>query len=76
MRTFNDLDSIKRKEVALEARAWFNDHNVHIKGLVNTKTIAIIPGVEDCLLGPGLWRAEHWAWFLDNMEKLGDYNGS
>jgi hypothetical protein len=71
MKTFNDLDNSKKKEIVLEARAWLNDHYSHVRRIVTMDTASIVPSIEDCLLGAGVWRPEHWAWFLDNMDNIG-----
>lgn len=76
MRTFNNLDTEKKRRIILEARAWFNDHYAFVKRIVDLKTIPAVPDIDICLLGPGMWKAGHWAWFLDNMDTLGDINAS
>ena len=64
---FMDLTPEQQKSVVFRARSWYNDHKSHIDRIVDIKTKTTIPSMEDCLLGPQVWRPEHWAWFLDSI---------
>jgi hypothetical protein len=66
MANFLNLTPDQQNKVVMNARGWYNDHKTYVDSIVDINTRAITPSMEDCLTGPQVWKAEHWAWFIDS----------
>jgi len=53
-----------------KANIWYKDNVNNIDKSIMLTDKKLPPGIEN-LLYPGLWRPEHWKWFLDKGRKNG-----
>jgi len=51
------------------ACAWYDMHRAHVDKLLAGAGAPYPPGREDAG-HPGLWKPEHWAWFLCHAEDM------
>ena len=49
-----------------KAGMWYGTHKNHIKKLYRQAHIGYAPTEALDINNPGLWKSEHWKWYLDN----------
>jgi hypothetical protein len=58
-------DSYLTFQQSWDAKDWMKRHLLHVFGLIKDLDKGYPPTLQEDKNNPGLWKAEHWFWFVN-----------